>query len=98
MNVFQKSELMRKKFGEDPEHRCRDCNHRVVYCGNRKYPKCEVFGVNNSENTDWGSWVMACGMFNKDTEERNVFLDENKRIVTSIRRKEKPVEQKETLF
>jgi len=41
---------------------------------------------------------MACGMFNKDTEERDVFLDENKRIVTSIRRKEKPVEQKETLF
>ena len=98
MTTVQKVQMMHRKFGKDEEHICRDCQHRIVYEFGKSYAKCVVFGDNRSPNTDWGSWCMACGLFNKDTELRDVFLDDNGRIVFAKTPRREHFEQEETLF
>ena len=74
MNLREKLQLMHERFGKDPDHICRDCMHRMIKSMSRDYAKCEVFGISGGPGTDWGSLQTACGLYNKKTDLRDLFL------------------------
>jgi hypothetical protein len=41
---------------------CRDCVH-LVHVGHRGYLKCELYGISQSEASDWRAKWPACGAF-----------------------------------
>lgn len=44
---------------------CKQCCHLKKYGWRGKnYYKCEVYGISNSEATDWRLYYPACGAFN----------------------------------
>ena len=56
---------MHKRFGTNYALCCKDCNHLI--CGeyhDRRYYKCEIYGLSHSESSDWRRSWMACGMYN----------------------------------
>lgn len=61
----RKIDIMHQMFGES-ERLCKDCGHflRMRY-RDKLYRKCEVYGVTNSEASDWKASYQACGLFNK---------------------------------
>ena len=66
MNVTdRKIVAMHRRFGICDNGKCRDCNHLVsgLY-RDRRYHKCELYGISHSEATDWRLSFQACGMFN----------------------------------
>ena len=85
----QKAERMYARFGKDEKHQCRDCCHRYVRKFQHDYAKCEVYSDSASEASDWGSLQPACGLWNKETDLRNVFFG------SPSKREE---QQSETLF
>ena len=58
---------MHQRFGRRGYGQCKDCPHYRRYkYRDKPYRKCAVYGVTNSEATDWtGSWN-ACGLFDKE--------------------------------
>jgi hypothetical protein len=64
--MLRKIDKMHQMFGEDKDHKCKDCCHliREEYHG-RNYFKCEVYGQSNSEATDWRLSYTACGLCNR---------------------------------
>ena len=64
--------IMRRMFGES-EGVCKDCSHFSTHLSNRKHFKCEVYGESASAATDWRAGNPACGLFNRQTELRNVY-------------------------
>lgn len=61
--MSRKISAMHDLFGMDPLHKCKDCKYLCSYEANRKWYKCQVYGVTNSEATDWRLSYMACGLY-----------------------------------
>lgn len=61
----KKIDLMHQIFGK-AERMCKECDHflRERY-RDKLYRKCEVYGITNSEASDWNASYQACGLFNK---------------------------------
>ena len=61
----RKIDLMHQMFGKT-EQVCKECDHflRERY-RDKLYRKCEVYGITNSEASDWNASYQACGLFNK---------------------------------
>ena len=64
--ALRKLDLMHRQFGKCDGHICGDCSNLEVFdYHGRTYRKCKVYGVTNSEASDWAKRWLACGMFNK---------------------------------
>ena len=67
MATIRKIDLMHREFGFSPGNRCKTCQH---FCRGRyhdyMYSKCKVYGITNSEASDWSGRYDACGMYNKE--------------------------------
>ena len=92
----RKIHAMHRLYGTCGVMRCKDCNHLI--CGkyhDRRYYKCELYGISHSEATDWRVSYQACGMYNTETpfgfvpvlkqiahvpDNRNVVLDGQMRL------------------
>lgn len=61
---MRKIEEMYARFGRRGHGTCAECQHYTKYkYRDKPYRKCGVYGVTNSEATDWtGKWG-ACGMY-----------------------------------
>lgn len=60
----RKIQAMHKRFGTCGVLLCKDCSHLIS--GNyhdRRYHKCELYGLSHSEATDWRLSWQACGMY-----------------------------------
>ena len=64
--AVRKLELMHRQFGKSEAHLCGECVHLISerYHG-KTYRKCKVYGLTNSEASDWAKRWTACGMFNR---------------------------------
>lgn len=68
-----KIETMHNLYGHYDD-KCKNCMHLIKEHGyNKNYYKCEVYGISNSEATDWRLKYDACGLFNKETPHRNLY-------------------------
>lgn len=85
MNAVTKQEkigLMVHYFGPGQEGiTCGSCNHLCTHWLDKKYYKCEAYGLSSSEATDWGKSWPSCGMYS-ETEE----LPKNFRTIMSIKK------------
>ena len=61
---LNKIDLMHKMFGEDPEHKCAECENLISHTASKKWYKCSCYGNTSSEATDWRLKYTACGLFN----------------------------------
>ncbi len=63
--TIRKIDLMHREFGVSPGHKCKTCQQfwRGRY-HDYMYSKCKVYGMTNSEASDWSSRNIACGMYN----------------------------------
>lgn len=72
--VDRKIHAMHKRYGIDWENTCKGCSHLISgEWHDKRYHKCELYGMSHSEATDWRlSWI-ACGQFNVsvDTDKMN---------------------------
>lgn len=60
----RKIDLMHQIFGK-AERMCKECDHfRRERYRDKLYRKCEVYGITNSEASDWKASYQACGLFN----------------------------------
>ena len=60
--AVRKIDLMHRFFGKDEAHTCGECNNLCSYRYRGKtYRKCEIYGVTNSEASDWAKRWTACG-------------------------------------
>lgn len=62
--TIRKIELMYRLFGHCNGHSCGECSNLIEKRRDRVYRKCIVYGVTNSEASDWAKRWNACGMFN----------------------------------
>lgn len=63
----RKIHAMHRRFGTCAGLFCRDCDHLISGdYHNRKYHKCELYGLSHSEATDWRLSYTACGMYNME--------------------------------
>ena len=72
--AVRKINLMYSIFGQAVGHKCADCQHfqRINHHG-KIYRKCEVYGITQSDATDWKQSNTACGLFpNKPYEGREI--------------------------
>lgn len=70
--TVRKIDLMHKCFGTDNKHKCGECSNLIAKFYQRIYYKCSVYGDSSGEGTDWAkSWV-ACGMFGKQYNGKNI--------------------------
>ena len=63
----KKIDLMHEMFGEDPEHKCAECENLISHTANtanRIWYKCSCYGDTSSEATDWRLKYTACELFN----------------------------------
>lgn len=68
----RKINLMHQMFGT-AAGKCGDCDHLVEgRYHDRMLRKCEVYGLTHSEASDWAKRWNACGLFNKETNHKNV--------------------------
>ena len=64
---MRKIEEMHRRFGRRGHGTCADCPHFLRYkYRDKPYRKCEVYGVTNSEATDWVAKYTACGLYDKE--------------------------------
>lgn len=71
--MVRKIEAMHRLFGVEPEHKCGECSNLISERYHDKtYRKCKVYGVTNSEASDWAKKYEACGLFNKESEHHDV--------------------------
>lgn len=63
--TIRKIDLMHREFGFSTGHKCQYCDNLIVQQANRRYYKCEVYGITDSEASDWRLSYDACGMYNK---------------------------------
>ena len=84
MMAVNKIDLMHRIYGRRAEENCDSCSHMARYRYHDKYYyKCEIYGVTNSEASDWRCKYVACGLYNAETTVHDVI-----RFVTPERRKE----------
>ena len=92
----RKIDLMYQLFGKT-EGLCRDCSHYQRYhYRDKPYRKCEVYGITNSEASDWVGRYQACGLFNREYSRNDVI-----RFVSPERRNEviqEPLEGQVSIF
>ena len=82
---------MHSRYGKDTNHICKECKNLLWHIyGNTSVHKCKVYGVSMSCATDFPVRQFACGLFNKDAVEKNIYK--------TLNRKQKTEEQSETLF
>lgn len=65
--AVRKIDLMHRHFGKCHGRKCKDCQNLVkleYHC--KPYIKCRVYGITQSEASDWVQKYEACGMFNKE--------------------------------
>ena len=93
--AIRKIDLMHQMFGKT-EGLCRDCSHyqRYHYRG-KPYRKCEVYGITNSEASDWVGRYQACGLFNKSYPYKDSPII---RYLRCEKEPEKPIEGQTALF
>lgn len=84
---MDKCKVMRLEFGPFPNV-CANCRHLKVDYLRRTARKCEIYDRSSSEATDWAATWPACGAFNQDVKERDLFKKLNDK-----KRKPKEVEQ-----
>ena len=64
--AIRKIDLMHRLFGICEGHACRECSNFVKgKYHDRTLCKCRVYGMTNSEASDWAGRWQACGMFNQ---------------------------------
>lgn len=94
--TVRKIDLMHQMFGKT-EGLCKDCSHYKRYhYRDKPYRKCEVYGITNSEASDWVGRYQACGLFNKKYSGNDVI-----RLVSPGRRNEviqEPLEGQVRMF
>ena len=77
---MKKIDAMHARFGVIPDKKCEDCSNLISGRYRTRYlSKCTVYGVTNSEATDWKKRNMACGLFHKEwqgSEMMRVFQSE----------------------
>ena len=65
--AVRKIDLMHQQFGRCEAHICGQCDNLISErYHDRTYRKCKVYGLTNSEASDWVKKWTACGMFNKE--------------------------------
>ena len=63
--IERKIAAMHKRFGMCGALQCRGCCHLISgEWHDRRYHKCEIYGLSHSEATDWRLSWRACGMYN----------------------------------
>lgn len=63
--VERRIAAMHKRFGTNYGLYCKDCCHLIGgMWHDRRYYKCEIYGMSHSEASDWRRSWMACGMYN----------------------------------
>lgn len=61
-----KIERMYDLFGKTEQlKKCESCDHLVAERANRTYYKCEIYGLSDSEATDFRKSWAACGQYNR---------------------------------
>lgn len=61
--MLRKIDLMHELFGK-ADGKCKDCEHyRTFKHHDKSYRKCEVYGITQSEASDWKAGYDACGLF-----------------------------------
>ena len=56
---------MHKRFGTNYGLCCKGCSHLIGgMWHDRRYYKCEIYGLSHSKASDWRRSWMACGMYN----------------------------------
>ena len=80
MTSAEKIAFMHTFFGVDEAgHKCKECSHFERWLVSDKLVrKCNVFGLSNSEATDWNANFTACGTFDKDTPYQGLYKTTNK--------------------
>ena len=73
MTKTEKIEVMYRLFGKTEGKICRDCCHMVTNSRQRNFNKCECYGLSCSEATDFPMRQTACGLFNKQTDVRDIY-------------------------
>ena len=70
--VVRKIALMHLKFGYSGGC-CNECSNfgRFSY-HDKKYSKCSVYGITNSDASDWSGRYECCGMKNKEWKEKPI--------------------------
>lgn len=65
--AMRKITLMHKIFGITEGHTCRECSNlsKMKLNGRRSLCKCSVYGITQSDATDWAGRWQACGAFNR---------------------------------
>lgn len=75
MKSADKIAFMHDYYGVCDEHKCKECDHFERWqAGNKRVRKCNVYGVTSSVATDWNASFAACGAFNRDVTEKNLFV------------------------
>ena len=49
---------------------CKDCRHLQTYGDNSSYCKCRLYGITETAATDWAMRWLACGMKEREAEDR----------------------------
>lgn len=76
MTANDKIAYMHSRFGKYDGEMCKECQHYIRFLYHDRYLlKCEVYGLSHSEATDWRASNTACGLFNQETEYRDVYKD-----------------------
>ena len=91
--TIRKIDLMHREFGVCPGKKCKYCDNLIVQQANRRYYKCEVYGITDSEASDWRLSYDACGMYNKVYNGNPVI-----RMVKGYPAPPEPLEGQESLF
>ena len=87
---------MHAEFGADYLHHCKDCSYFLQYeYRGRKYKKCKVYGITNSEGSDWLASGSACGLFPDKPYGQDKELI---RLVTREAPKERQVQGQTSIF
>ena len=61
--MLRKIDLMYELFGR-ADGKCKDCEHyRTFKYHDKSYRKCSVYGITQSEASDWKAGYCACGLF-----------------------------------
>lgn len=76
--AIQKIELMYRLFGRCNGQICGTCFHLKEKKRDRIYRKCLVYGVSNSEATDWAKSWGACGMYCREYHGREIVFSVKK--------------------
>lgn len=89
----RKIDAMHERFGKCGGLLCRDCNHLVHrQWGDRKFYKCELYGLSHGEATDWRISYTACGMYDMPYDAARVTETVLEQILHEPKKKNEPLE------